>query len=40
MNYTEHKITLDTHKIVSPVSLCVKKGDTGRRLLIHLSERG
>lgn len=40
MNYTEHKITLDVHKTVSQVSLSVKKGDTGRRLLIHLAERG
>lgn len=40
MNYTEHKITLDIHKTVSQVSLTVKKGDTGRRLLIHLAERG
>ena len=40
MNYTEHKITLDIHKTVSQVSLSVKKGDTGRRLLIHLAERG
>ena len=40
MNYTEHKITLDIHKTVSQVFLRVKKGDTGRRLLIHLAERG
>lgn len=40
MTYTEHKITLDIHKTVSPVSLRVKKGDTGRRLLIYLSEKG
>ena len=40
MNYTEHKITLDIHDTVSQVSLCVKKGDTGRRLLVHLSENG
>ena len=40
MNYTEHKITLDIQKIVSPVTVSVKKGDTGRRLLIHLAERG
>ena len=40
MNYTEHKITLDIHKSVSHVSICVKKGDTGRRLLIHLAEKG
>lgn len=40
MNYTEHKFTLDTHSTVSQVSLRVKKGDTARRLLIHLTERG
>lgn len=40
MNYTEHKITLDIHKTVSQVSLRVKKGDTGRRLLIHFAELG
>ena len=40
MNYTEHKITLDIHKTVSQVSVSVKKGDTARRLLIHLAEKG
>ena len=40
MNYTEHKITLDIQRIVSLVTVSVKKGDTGRRLLIHLAERG
>ena len=40
MNYTEHKITLDIQKTVSVVSLSVKKGDTGRRLSIHLTESG
>lgn len=40
MNYTEHKITLDIHKTVEPVTLKVKKGDTARRILIHLAERG
>ena len=40
MNYTEHKLTLDIHKTVSAVALRVKKGDTGRRLLIHLAEKG
>ena len=40
MNYTEHKITLDIHQTASAVSLRVKKGDTARRLLIHLAERG
>ena len=40
MNYTEHKITLDIQKTVSVVSLSVKKGDTGRRLCIHLAESG
>ena len=40
MTYTEHKITLDIHKTVSQESLCVKKGDTGRKLIINLTERG
>ena len=40
MEYTVHKITLDIHKTVSAVSVRVKKGDTGRRLLIHLVEKG
>ena len=40
MNYTEHKITLDIQKTVSVVSISVKKGDTGRRLSIHLTESG
>ena len=40
MEYTVHKITLDVHKTVSPVSVHVKKGDTGRRLMIHLAEKG
>lgn len=40
MIYTEHKITLDIHQTASAVSLRVKKGDTARRLLIHLAERG
>ena len=40
MTYTEHKITLDMHTTVSTVSLSVKKGDTARRLLIHLAEKG
>ena len=40
MTYTEHKITLDIHKTVSPVSVRVKKRDTGRRLLIHLADSG
>lgn len=40
MNYTEHKITLDIHKIASSAAIRVKKGDTARRLLIHLTESG
>ena len=40
MNYAEHKIALDIHDTVSRVSVRVKKGDTGRRLLIHLTENG
>lgn len=40
MTITEHKITLDIHKAVAPVSISVKKGDTARRLLIQLAVRG
>lgn len=40
MIYTEHKITLDIHKIASSAAIRVKKGDTARRLLIHLTESG
>ena len=40
MTYTEHKITLDVQKAVCPAAISVKKGDTARRLLIHLAERG
>lgn len=40
MNASIFRITLDIHRTVSPVSLRVKKGDTGRRLLINLTERG
>lgn len=40
MNFTEHRITLDIHKTVSPVSVRAKKGDTGRKLLIQLAESG
>lgn len=40
MNFTEHRITLDIHKTVSPVTVRVKKGNTARKLLIHLAERG
>ncbi|MBR4971693.1 MAG: BppU family phage baseplate upper protein, partial [Oscillospiraceae bacterium] len=40
MRYTEQKITLDIHETMSSVSLSVKKGDTARRLLIHLADDG
>lgn len=40
MTYVEHKLTLDIHDTMSPVSLSVKKGDTGRKLLVHLAENG
>lgn len=40
MKYTEHKFTLDVNQTASQVSIRVKKGDTARRLLIHLVERG
>lgn len=40
MNYTEHKITLDVNKPASQATISVKKGDTARRLRIHLSESG
>ena len=40
MKYTEHKFTLDVNQTASQVSISVKKGDTARRLLIHLTESG
>lgn len=40
MEYIDHKITLDVHSTVSPVSLTMKRRETGRRLLIHLAEKG
>lgn len=40
MTYTEHKFALDVNQTASQVSISVKKGDTARRLLIHLVERG
>lgn len=40
MIYADHKITLDVHDAVSPVTVSVKKGNTGRRLLINLTEEG
>ena len=40
MRYTEQKFTLDIHETMSSVSLSVKKGDTARRLLIHLADNG
>lgn len=40
MNYVEHRFALDVHETVSRESVCVKKGNTAHRLLIHLTERG
>ena len=40
MEYIDHKFTLDVHDTACHVSLRVKRRETGRRLLIHLSEKG
>lgn len=40
MIQSEFRFTLDTHAAASQVSLGVKKGETGRRLRIHLTEAG
>ena len=40
MKLVEHKFTLDVNQTASQVSISVKKGDTARRLLIHLAESG
>lgn len=40
MKYTQHKFALDVNQTASQVSISVKKGDTARRLLIHLTESG
>lgn len=40
MIYSEFRFTLDIHALTSRVSLGVKKGETGRRLRIHLTENG
>ena len=40
MKYTEHKFPLDVNQTASHVCISVKKGDTARRLLIHLTESG
>lgn len=40
MKLVEHKFTLDVNQTASQVSISVKKGDTARRLLIHLTESG
>lgn len=40
MNYVEHRFALDVHETVSRESVCVKKGNTAHRLLIHLMEKG
>ena len=40
MRYIEHKFTLDVNQTASQVRISVKKGDTARRLLIHLTKSG
>lgn len=40
MNSSDYKITLDVHSMSAPISLNVKKGDTGRRICISLMESG
>lgn len=40
MEYIDHKVTLDVHEMVSPVYVRVKRRETGRRLLIHFSDKG
>jgi hypothetical protein len=40
MEYIDHKITLDIHRTVSPVTLNMKRRETGHRLLIRLAEKG
>ena len=40
MKLVEHKFTLDVNQTASQVGISVKKGDTARRLLIHLTESG
>ena len=40
MNYSEYKITLDIHAMSSPVSLNVKKGESGKQIRVTLREDG
>ena len=40
MNKSVYQFTLDIHSAMSQVSLPVRFGDTGRRLMISLAERG
>lgn len=40
MNYSIYRISLDIHDTASQVSLSVKKGDTGRRIIAVLTENG
>lgn len=40
MEYIDHKIILDVHEMVSPVTVSMKRRETGRRLMIHLADRG
>lgn len=40
MNYSEYKITLDIHAMSSPVSLNVKKTESGKQIRVTLREDG
>ena len=40
MNFAHHRFSLDVHDTSAQVTLACKKGDTGRKLLITLSEGG
>lgn len=40
MNYANYKIFLDMHDISTQTSLAAKQGDTGRRIIVTLTERG
>ena len=40
MNYSNYRITLDIRKTVASVQLTAKKGDTGRKIYITLSDNG
>ena len=40
MEYIDHKLTLDVHETVAPVSLSLKRRETGHRLLVRLADKG